>query len=138
MIEYFIPYESGIPTALNELGFDEACFGIYNRNEIQTPKATLAIGTLCLVGHTQKGYKHDDYIAAPLYCQVQDWLRLNHEMNLEPYQADSGNYVYSLTTTGANNARIAQAGNYPYRDALLKGIIKAIEIIKRRQNENRS
>lgn len=52
--------------------------------------------------------------------------------------ADYGNYVYSLTTTGLNNARIAQDGNYPYYKAMLKGIEKAIGVIKRKLNDKNS
>ena len=140
MKRYFIPYETGIPAEMQELGFDEECMGLYNKTEFATYGGAgnlIPAGTLILVGSSKKGYSNPDYIPAPMFCQAQAWLRENHDMNLEDYQADSGNYVFSLTTTGANNARIWQDGNFPYFEALTKGIEKAIEIIKRRKNEKR-
>ena len=132
LVDYFVPFESGVPQALKNLGFDEPCFGIYAINTVITPGLPIEPGTLIMIGSTKKGYHHDDYIAAPLYNQVQTWLRDVHKINLEMYQADSGDYVYSLTTIDNQQLRLGQDGNYPYMDALLYGCQAAIDVIHRR------
>ncbi len=138
MIEqHFVPFESGLPAEMEQLDFDETCLGIYNRTIFPALNGkTIPAGTLILLGTAEKGKINPDFIQAPLWSQAQSWLREKHQMNLETHQADSGNYVFSLTTTGDNNSRIWQDGNWPYFEALTKGLDKAIEIIKRRQKIN--
>lgn len=136
MEQYFVPFESGLPVEMEQLDFDETCLGIYNRTEFATyggAGKVVPAGTLILLGTAEKGKINPDYVQAPLFSQAQAWLREKHQINLEAYQADSGNYVFSLTTTGANNARIWQDGNWPYFEALTHGLAKAIEVIKQRK-----
>jgi hypothetical protein len=136
--QYFIPFESGIPTEMDALGFNETCLGVYNKNDFATYGGSgklLPAGSLILLGTGNKEKLNPEYLPAPLFCQAQAWLREHWGMDLETYGADSGNYVYSLTTTGPNNVRISQDGNWPYFEALTKGIAEAIEEIKRRQNK---
>ena len=133
MEQYFVPFESGLPAEMGQLDFNETCLGIYNRTEYGGAGKLIPAGTLILLGTAEKGKINPDFIQAPLWSQAQSWLREKHQMNLESYQADSGDYVFSLTTTGANNARIWQDGNWPYFEALTHGLAKAIEIIKRRK-----
>lgn len=136
--QYFIPFESGVPTEMDALGFNETCLGVYNKTDFATYGGSgtlLSAGSLILLGTGNKEKLNPDFLPAPLFSQGQTWLREQHQINLEPYQSDSGNYVFSLTSTGPNNDRIWQDGNWPYFEALTKGMEKAIEIIKGRKNQ---
>jgi hypothetical protein len=136
--QYFIPFETGLPTEMDALGFNETCMGCYNKTEFATyggAGTLLPAGSLILLGTANREKLNPDYLPAPLFCQAQAWLREHHQMNLEPYPADSGDYVYSLSSTGPNNTKIWQDGNWPYFEALTKGLQKALEIIKKRRDD---
>lgn len=135
MEKYFVPFESGLSQEMDLLGFDEKCLAIYNKTQYATyggDGELVPVGTLLMVT-VDKNRINPDFIVAPLFCQAQTWLREKHNMNLEAYQADSGDYVYSLTSTGPNNQRLWQDGNWPYFEALTHGLAKAIELIKKRK-----
>lgn len=127
MNKEFVTFD--IAKLLHKKGFNETCFGVYLINEVYTPKTVLQPGTLSVIGVAAKGYNHPDCILAPLWQQVIDWLRETQDMNVDMYQADSGDYVYSISHTGIQNTRLAQSGNYPYPEAREKGILKAISLI---------
>ena len=127
--EQFVSYE--IALDLRELGFDELCLGLFKEGQLNPygiPHIPRCFNSSfnnsdCII--------KEEVISAPLYQQVQTWLRTKN-INLEIYQADSGNYVFSLTTTDCSNARLHQAGNFPYFEAMNNGIIQAIKILKKR------
>lgn len=123
----FVTFE--IAQLMHDKEFDETCFGVYLINEVYTPKVILPPGTLEMIGYAAKGYSHPDCILAPLWQQAIDWLRDVHNVNVDFYQADSGNYVYCISHTGIQNTRLSQDGNYPYPEAREKGILKAISLI---------
>ena len=119
-----------IATRLKELGFEEPCLGAYY-------DATEYFSLL----DNNKGYHRRDMVApgyanrtkttlAPLWQQVKDWLREEHQMSVETYQADSGDYVYAINGTGRTHPRIAQDGNFSYPIALRLGIQEALKRIK--------
>lgn len=126
MEKEFVTFD--IAKLMHDNGFDEACFGLYLINEVFTAKSILKEKTL-KIGCVYKGYSHPDCILAPLWQQAIDWLRNVHNVNVDMYQADSGDYVYSISHTGIQNTRLSQNGNYPYPEAMEKGILKAISLI---------
>ena len=137
MEKYFIPYETGIPTKLVELGFDEECMGIYNKTEFGTYGGggiTQPVGTLFLVGKTKKdGTLNPDFIPAPMYCQVENWLREKHNISLQFSHQNNGYYHITLLSTN-DNSKIWGCGNFPYFEGLLFAIENAICLIAYKRN----
>jgi len=111
---------------MRDNGFDKSCIDAFSDDGI------LLNQKLFTKNSSWKGTK---CIAAPLWQQAKDWFREEQGMNIDAYQADSGNYVYCVDSTGANNHRIAQDGNWPYYEALEKGMRRAIKIIKNKKGK---
>lgn len=122
--KFFVSYETAL--MLKNFGINFPTFGYY-----------------CYDINDQMQYKHPAFehvvdpikdVEAPLTIQVIDWIRDEYNMNIEIHNADSGNYVYSITNTGPHNLRIKQDGNWPYNEAQEKGIKEAILIIEKEIN----
>ena len=89
MKEQFVPYEIAIK--LKEKGFDEPCFGTYGFNNIKPKKLYLPedireeFNERIDVSDIVNGINGDD-VAAPLWQQVIDWLRTEHNIYLWVYK----------------------------------------------------
>jgi hypothetical protein len=110
MNKEFVPYD--IALAMEELGFDEHCFGFYNQDFTDEP----AIGRWW----NGKAFKKSNHCLAPLYQQAFRWFR---EKGVIPYrmfeivQDEFGFY----TTQGSCKT---------YEEAQDQCLRKLIEIIK--------
>ncbi len=118
----FIPYELSVK--IKEFGFNETCLGyyiIFSKNDI---KKTV---TFCNLDRDQTGTKNlvgiktGDFIAAPTYEQILEWLKTNHNIIVEPFTSFISKEKYSTMY------RVQKFGK-TYRDLDAKNINKAIEI----------
>ena len=73
MKKLFLPYEISIK--LKKLGFDESCFCWYNFYAVDI----LEHG----YNRNSDGWLQGNHCSAPLYQQVLDWLRENHNIHIE-------------------------------------------------------
>jgi hypothetical protein len=139
MEEEFIPYEQAL--ALKELGFDEACFCFYTKNNtILTIVGKPVSYTTAL---NCKIFK--DKLLAPLYQQAIDWFRVNHKIHIHMYYLEETSKwysdIYKLPKNGLINREVEINGS-KYEEVRLEGIktmIHHIKYIKRKQinNENK-
>jgi len=119
MDKEFVSYEQAL--ALKELGFDEMCFGGYDKKD----------GVL-LVGYDTDAYEHfnrDFYIPAPLKQQVFRWFRERYSSQCDIWQyEDDLSFAFSVKI---NFKRIdAEIGFNTYEEAENACIDKLIELIK--------
>ena len=116
MEKEFVTYE--IASVLKELGFDEPCFGIWNKHKDKW------IITLIYSGLLHQGYfneKDSIKICAPLWQQVIDWLIENHHILI---QRQFNGYSVIKNSIG-KNSKIFISDINPEQ-----AILKAIELIK--------
>jgi len=75
MNEQFCSYE--VSSRLKKLGFDEKCFGFYKEGDLSDEhELTYEIGI-----HNRLHQEFNSgLIAAPLWQQATDWMRLNHKL----------------------------------------------------------
>lgn len=128
MKELFVPYE--LVVKFKEKGFDEPCLAIWNKE---------SYGDINLV--IVKNYKieYDYQWYAPIYQQVIDWFREQHNLVLDVFQQfDEVNFKY----TGKWQVDISELKNYKdphiivvedvyddYYDAWNKAIAECLKII---------
>lgn len=130
MREQFLPYEIAI--ILKEKGFDDDCFGYYNKLPNSKEFTLFGLNT------TGNGsYRNTDLrnkkayaCAAPLPIQVAAWFREKHKLSIEP-QSDWFAYSVQIiyNTLGDNTCKFKQGKFESYDEAFLTGIKKAIELI---------
>lgn len=87
MKEQFVPYE--IALTLNEKGFNEPCIASYNTTETFIRDTYDPVGTL-FINSSFRVVNVADFIAAPLWQQVIDWLSDVHNI-----EVDAMRYTYS-------------------------------------------
>ena len=142
MEEQFVTYE--IALKLKELGFDEECFGYWRDENKPCPI------TMCKF--TTK-YDFDDDInfpkfkcLAPLWQQVIDWLRDEHDIVIEIarqkyFDTYANSYAYEAVCKVYKNKELEGSvvirdnkNNhifYSYEEAREQAILKAIELCQR-------
>lgn len=128
MEKEFIPYTEAL--ALKELGFDEKCFGAYDK------KCKLAIATSDYWNiqslYSLNGYfgKNTYRCLAPLYQQAFRWFRENYKMCHWVYQSNDESYFYSILKQG--RYLVTNSSEYKtYEEAELECLKKLIEIAKK-------
>lgn len=70
MDKQFVTYELAV--GLRDIGFDERCFGFY------------WMDTRGLVYDNAIGMHHGVHIQAPLWQQVIEWFKVNHDIHIQP------------------------------------------------------
>lgn len=118
----FVPYE--IALKLKELGFKESCLGYYIIFSKKDIKKTVTFcdmhrdtnGTKFLVG-----IKTGDFIAAPTNEQVLEWMKIKHNIFIEPFTS------FMSPKKNVTIFRIQKYGKV-YRDITAKTLKGAIEI----------
>ena len=111
MKKQFVSYE--IALALKELGFDEECIGFYyneNNFEIAVPDV---VKVMC---------NKFNYIKAPLWQQVIEWLREVHKKDVYCWPCES--QIDDSNTTWTSGKSVGT-----YEEALEVGLINALKSI---------
>ncbi len=133
MNKEFVTYE--IAEKLKELGFDEECICLYDtRNKNNYLIAVDQHWGSSLIGICKKdGFRINDYeYPAPLYQQVIDWLRVEHNLSMAISEGFEDNKGYFYVDFNHNDEYIEYAKwHESYEIAREKGIIRAIQLIKK-------
>ena len=153
MKDQFVSYEQAL--ALKELGFDEPCFTTYDnegrlRNPFDYPKSEHAYN-LPYIEDTKewiynsdlnnpanfhaannptllKFYLDNPFTAAPLYQQVFDWFRKQHNLfGAVDYTLDG--FYGIIDYVGKLQSQKTETKN-TYEEARLACLVKLIEIVK--------
>lgn len=133
MEEQFVTYE--IALKLKELGFDEEVLATYDTDKLDT-KNDLKIFAFSVPnkGIFEEGFKRGWCIKAPLWQQVIDWFRENHQILTNPLIEIKGVYswviAWPISSYEVETEHI-QAENW-YR-AREYAILKAIELCKNKK-----
>jgi hypothetical protein len=131
--EQFVGYE--IALKVKELGFNEECFATYDENK-----------TFELQDFVQNYDTFPSHmIAVPLYQQVLQWFREEHNINIEvPYLPNVSKYGIVVSKKDVIPKSLNKNENYKraflitdsfikfdfYIEAINHAIVKAIELIK--------
>jgi hypothetical protein len=121
MNKEFVKYEQAL--ALKELGFDEMCFGGYDKED----------GVL-LVGYDTDAYEHfnrDFYIPAPLKQQVLRWFR--EQMFLIDFSSHDVD-IYEFYIRWKSNKSVLSDIYNTYEESENACIDKLISICKQQDN----
>lgn len=118
----FIPYEQAL--ALKELGFDEPCFGYFNKtwskeNELLFPQ---------YVGELENWNNTQHLCSAPTFSQAFRWFREKYDLIYVIVKVES----WFFTINGCNT----QEGFNTYEEAELACLRKLIELIKRNDEKS--
>ena len=134
MKNQFVTYE--IALKLKELGFDEKCVASYYTYDIKN----FSKGKYDYRGKFEFDYSTEDqyivnsnetyYVSAPLWGQVTDWLREEHNINLYLPKSVYGGYVYVV------DSKYSDTIYNDYYDAREQAILKGIELCKKNYHKN--
>jgi hypothetical protein len=117
----FVPYEQALE--LKELGFDEPCFGMYDRNE-----------KLFIISPTnQISFKYLEYLCTPTFSQAFRWFREKYKIHSIINLTIIGTWYFELyDLNDKRNAEIKTNQNEfkTYEEAELACLLKLIEIVK--------
>lgn len=129
MKEQFCSYE--IALKLKELGFYEKCVASYYTYDIKN----FSKGKYDYRGKFEFDYSTEDqyivnsnetyYVSAPLWQQVIDWLREEHNIHLYLPKSVYGGYVYVV------DSKYSDTIYNDYYDAREQAILKALELCKK-------
>lgn len=131
MKKQFVTYE--IATKLSELGFNELCFCVYNRNK------KLRFNNLHNPSDKNKDYKltkNNGKIPAPLYQQVFDWFLETYKLYVIIIPTITNYWTFKTTIICDNENEVppyknVEAKDYStYEEAKLQSIKKLIELCK--------
>ena len=133
MKKEFVTYE--IDLKLKELGFDEECIGVFDRNGKISGIDFIDISNL--QGINYSCISHNYPILAPLYQQAIDWIREKYNISLEIFTLSYHNsiqYCFNIKKLEDTTISVLHKGNiyYPsYYEAREQGILKAIELVEK-------
>ena len=122
----FIPYEQSL--ALKELGFDEKCFGAFNKD--------ITIDLALYLSQHDAYSLRAERVLAPLWQQAFDWFRENHKLNSFIYTPiDKINYCFEIKNilefiNDGDLSEMQSGIKYTYEEARLECLKKLIEIVK--------
>ncbi|NBX27693.1 MAG: hypothetical protein EBR55_05510 [Chitinophagia bacterium] len=115
MNKEFIPYEQALE--LNELGFDDECFGVY-----YNPTQEL------FIGKTINPFTKEIRTFAPLYHQAFRWFREKYELSSWIYNSHLDKYFYTILMNGRFIKVNEQSTTH--EEAELECLKKLIELVK--------
>ena len=126
MNKEFVPYE--IALALKELGFNETCFGYWNR-DTYLPKLTFNL---------VKPFAHEWCVPAPLYSQAFRFFREKYRLHQEISIGVRGFYYTYRNFYDSSGVHLFDVHPFTgqlmyfetYETAELACLIKLIEIVK--------
>lgn len=131
MRKEFIPYQQAL--ALKELGFDEPCLSIYDKDG----KLQRSLLEYPIINSKNGFHEHWNIITAPLYQQAFRWFREKYDfvgtVLGDGFNGKLKGYYYSITEEGWINyyESIDDMKWYDtYEEAELACLNKLIEIVK--------
>ena len=115
----FVPYQ--VALKLKKLGFDEDCFCGYGKWGLTHPTSGNFYGKVV--------HQNKHIVKAPLFQQVESWLRDNKGLIITYYKCRATNWLYTLrdgfgTLEETNNIRES------FPEAQLAAINQAIKILE--------
>ena len=147
MKKQFVTYE--IALKLKELGFDEECFAIFFRAILNNGRTVNYISddweSPFYKNRTNSESNSVDIVSAPLWQQVIDWLRDEHDIVIEIvrqkyFDTYANSYAYEVVCKVYKNKELEGSvvirdnkNNhifYSYEEAREHAILKAIELCK--------
>jgi hypothetical protein len=127
MEKNFVSY--AIAKKLKELGFSEFSFAEWVRKDGGEPELILSDSELFPMGYTEL-----ETIPAPLYDQVIDWLIEKHELFVSIcFNNEMSHEVawkWNVHDIPIHKINKQSTNGYSKREALDRGILKAIELLK--------
>lgn len=132
MEKEFIPYEQAL--ALNELGFDEPCYGAYNSKK-QWERASSDYWDNGSLFRINEATTSELEVLAPLYQQAFRWFREKCSITFyieSPYHK-SFLWRYSIELNDLNNPFNNSDYYNTYEEAELACLKKLIEIAKKQK-----
>ena len=143
MEKEFITYNQAL--ALKELGFDEPCFGYYQKSAVIGDATILPIQ----IRNKASNFNDNEYskmgvpfCSAPLYQQAFRWFREKHNLMFQIFYLRNGNYAVLIHRTTPEYMDLIDQVNpssgcvdevvdcYSYEEAELACLEKLIEITK--------
>ncbi len=135
MKKEFVPYEQALE--LKELGFDELCICIYNREK--SLRVNVFNNPNDRFKSVQLSYNNGK-IPAPLYQQAFRWFREKHQMHhqiiirdLDKYKEGNPDFqlmIYTNTPVTLHKLKNCKA----YEEAELECLKQLIKIVKKKNN----
>jgi len=119
MSKEFVPYE--IALALKELGFNETCFGYWNRDPY-LPKLTFNL---------VKPFAHEWCVPTPLKQQAFRFFREKHGLfGFVDMTIDFDSFSPTINAKGKSHVRFNPCEYSTYEEAELACLIKLIQLAK--------
>jgi hypothetical protein len=129
MDKEFIPYKQAL--ALKELGFDEPCFGWYQDNTLR-----LDINANQSIKFHEHLGRFKGCIIAPLYQQAFRWFREKQNLiGLVDGGYDNSKNIFTYVIWNDFRDDIFDDYYSTYEEAELACLIKLIEVVKNKTNE---
>ncbi len=127
MKDLFSPYELAV--LLNEKGFNEECLAVYSSNG----KFQIVTGRM-MVSTNNTDAKKVNFITAPLWQQITDWLRDKHKIIIViDFCIDNNEIEYMVNVSEPNTRHekdyMTAVSFISYYNALESGIKEALELI---------
>lgn len=136
MKNLFVPYELALK--LKEKGFDEPCFAHYQNFKGFIPQRAILASSSMLYYQQENinpsNQYGDQFCTAPLYQQVVDWFREQHNLHINIACNQFGyGYMYALTSTSKLECiKFYQGGpnqKWAYYEAITAAIEEALKLI---------
>jgi hypothetical protein len=137
MTQEFVPYQQAL--ALKKLGFNEPCFGIFNKEgklrQSEKNNHNLSVDRYDFPIYDEKSI-HYEGIRAPTYSQALTWFRKKSGIEGFVHKSIEGNYYFVIKRTGNNESNMYEFTKTApkifktYEEAEIACLIKLIEIVK--------
>ena len=130
MKHLFAPYELSL--LAKQKGFNEPCFGVYyaKEKELNQYKGFPDSGNEDDFSFTKNSNLTETWVTAPLYQQLVDWLRENHNWNIEiSYRNSFRDYTGILYPIFPRTDASNRFKYNTYYEALNKALEEAFKLI---------
>lgn len=123
MKHLFIPYPLAV--LAKEKGFDEECVTFFN-SEGKLNMALVQVGLELPLSNSQMSKNR---IAAPLYQQIVDWFREEHDLDINIIRWVPNKSFYFKIQDGLKSVKSHSYDEFTYYEALNKAIEEAFKLI---------
>lgn len=126
MKHLFIPYELAV--IAKEKGFNEPCLTFYCNGKLYEEEDTFEEWFACTNEDT---FGESKNCTAPLYQQIVDWFRENHNIYLHIADVEQNQWMYYIKSLDKSRNMIYSMNNYKtYYESLNKAIKEAFNLLK--------